>query len=1019
MKWFKDMKIGKKIVSAFVFLAIISSALIGTVALLNITSINSMSEKMYKENLVPLEPVYRAEIDFLKMRMAVRDMALSKEADRAKYLNTIKELEKSLNDNLDYYSKNISSQEEDLNYKIITGKVQNYFTVRDNVINLIKSNQLDNAIGLMNGEASVVAKEVDDSINNAFKINTTQADSRNKTNTSTGNTAILWMIGIVLFAILLSSVLGTYIARIIGRPVNKLMNAANSISMGNLDVNIDVNTKDELGNLARAFKEVILSIGNLTADANMLAQAAIEGQFDTRAEASKHQGEYRKIVEGVNATLDTVVDKTFWYESIIDAVPFPIHVTDNGMKWTYMNKAFEKLMIDGGVVRERKEGYGKACSNAGANICNTANCGIKQLQKGVPVSYFDWCGMSCKQDTSYLRNKKGENIGYVEIVTDLTSILRVNEYNKLEVERLAVNLDLLAKGDMNLNLALKEADEYTAEAHQNFAKINKNLEKAGNAVGELIKDALMLSDAAIEGRLNTRADASKHQGDFRRIVEGVNATLDAVIHPLDEAKKVMKFISFNDLTVQMTGNYQGMLKEFSESINNVRERLISVQDAVVRVSKGDTSRLDEFLKIGKRSENDKLMPAVTGMMQVIQNLIHEAGKLAGAAVTGDLDVRGDAGKFEGGYREIIEGMNRTMDAVAEPLKEIAKVLLEMEKGNLTVNMTGSYKGGYAMVKDAVNSTIETFNDVLNEINSSAQQVASGARQVSDSAQILSQGSTEQASSVEELTASLEQVSEQTKQNAANANQANELATAAKENAVQGNEQMSAMLKAMEEINESSGNISKIIKVIDDIAFQTNILALNAAVEAARAGQHGKGFAVVAEEVRNLAARSANAAKETTGLIEGSIKKAEGGTRIANETAAALNKIVDGVAKAASLVGGIASASDEQAAAISQINQGIMQVSQVTQTNSATSEESAAASEELSSQAELLNEMVGKFKLRRSSSKLKNLEEINPEILEMLEGMKEKKKSSATFERNSEPALSKMKIALSDNEFGKY
>ena len=201
---------------------------------------------------------------------------------------------------------------------------------------------------------------------------------------------------------------------------------------------------------------------------------------------------------------------------------------------------------------------------------------------------------------------------------------------------------------------------------------------------------------------------------------------------------------------------------------------------------------------------------------------------------------------------------------------------------------------------------------------------------------LSQGATEQASSIEELTTSLEEVSAQTKKNAEYANDANKLAENAKNIAVRGNQQMQEMLTAMAEINEASNNISKIIKVIDDIAFQTNILSLNAAVEAARAGQHGKGFAVVAEEVRNLAARSANAAKETTDLIEGSIQKVEDGTKIANQTAEALNEIVEGVNEVAKIVDNIASASNEQAAAIEQINQGVMQISRVVQSNSVTS-----------------------------------------------------------------------------------
>ena len=358
--------------------------------------------------------------------------------------------------------------------------------------------------------------------------------------------------------------------------------------------------------------------------------------------------------------------------------------------------------------------------------------------------------------------------------------------------------------------------------------------------------------------------------------------------------------------------------------------------------------------------------------------------------------------------------------ISGQLNQLVKVADKIADGDLDVSIDIDSKDEVGILAKAFMKMADNINEVISNINFTAQQVSVGAKQVSDSSIVLSQGAAEQASSVEELTTALEQVASQTRINADNASHSNELAKTVESSALLGNTQMKEMLHAMQEINLSSANISKIIKVIDEIAFQTNILALNAAVEAARAGQHGKGFAVVAEEVRNLAARSASAAKETTDMIENSIKKAEDGTRIASETAKSLTEIIEGIAKVTNLVSDIANASNEQVAAIEQINQAIIQVSDVVQNNSATSEESAAASEELSTQAQFLKEMVDRFKLRKNTKSYQRYEEISPSVLSTIENMSQNQKKS-TYSQSyiKDETNPKIDIALSDKVYGKY
>ncbi len=314
---------------------------------------------------------------------------------------------------------------------------------------------------------------------------------------------------------------------------------------------------------------------------------------------------------------------------------------------------------------------------------------------------------------------------------------------------------------------------------------------------------------------------------------------------------------------------------------------------------------------------------------------------------------------------LADSLKETLTNLNSYINDISNNMEIMANGDMTHEITQEYVGDFASIKESINKISSALNNTLSSINIAAEQVNSGADQVATAAQSLSQGATEQASSIEELSSSIMSVSEQVNQNAKNVNVAGDYVHESQNGIENSNMYMQQMMEAMSDINESSSQISKIIKVIDDIAFQTNILALNAAVEAARAGAAGKGFSVVADEVRNLASKSADAAKQTTILIEGSVTSVGKGMEIAQETAKALETVKSQSEMVVQTIKKIQEASNEQAEAINQITIGLEQISSVVQTNSATSQESAAASEELSGQAQMLREEISQFRLKNS------------------------------------------------------
>jgi methyl-accepting chemotaxis protein len=432
----------------------------------------------------------------------------------------------------------------------------------------------------------------------------------------------------------------------------------------------------------------------------------------------------------------------------------------------------------------------------------------------------------------------------------------------------------------------------------------------------------MLAKAAVDGKLATRADASKHFGDFRKIVQGVDDCLDAVIGPLNVAARYVDEISKGNIPPRITDNYNG---DFNTIKNNLNQ-----------------------------------------CIEAVNTLVADAVMLAKAAVEGKLTTRADANRHHGDFAKIVKGVNDTLDAVLAPIDEAAQVLERLSQRDLRVRVQGNYQGDHAKIKESINATAEALHEALLQVAMAVDQVSSAAGQIASSSQNVADGASQQASALEETASSLESMSAMTKRSADNAQQANGLAQTAKGAATEGAGAMEQMGQAMTKIRASAEGTSQIIKDINEIAFQTNLLALNAAVEAARAGEAGRGFAVVAEEVRSLALRSKEAAMKTEELIKESVRQAEEGEVTSKGVSTKLNEIVTGVSKVTDIVAEISASAKEQSAGIDQVNRAVTDMNKVTQQNAANSEESSSAAEELSSQSEELAAMIGGFQLARQT-----------------------------------------------------
>ena len=618
--------------------------------------------------------------------------------------------------------------------------------------------------------------------------------------------------------------------------------------------------------------------------------------------------------------------------------------------YTYALNFFEKML----------NGDNNDISKAYDLVANEAST----LEK-LYMNFYDESLDMCNDELTYNEDKtKSSYINDVIVTIIISVILIISAFYivlsmKKSLNSIISSSNKISNGDLNTNIFSNKKDEFG----QLFNSIGKMVEVFKSLISEINKLSIELEK---NGNIDYRIDENMFIGDYKDVVRGINKVIDGMNKDQNDILGVIgEYVNGNfDANLKKMPGKKAILNETTENLQKNLEKInTDINSLALSASEGNLST-----RINSKEYRGKWQDLANNLNKFVleyQKPLEEIANVFSDMSRGDFNTF-IVGEYKGNFETIKEAANFSVVTIQNYIVDISTALQEIANKNLTISIDSEYLGEFTSIKESINQITSNLGELTKMINISSIQVASNVSQISDSNMEMAQGATEQATAVEKLNVSIDTIFEQTKINTANANKTRKLALESKERASKGSDDMKKMLSSIGEINKASESISKIIKVINDIAFQTNLLALNAAVEAARAGEHGKGFAVVAEEVRALAQRSKAAASETSELIETSMEKALVGSKMANKTSETLDDIVQNINNITDLIVEVANAFDEQYKSLEQINTGILQIASVAQGNTAVSEETASATQELLSQTETLKNLIGNFKIEKNN-----------------------------------------------------